>query len=44
MDDCCKNQSSDATCCSSADAMLESPHECTCGHEKAVAAGAEARS
>ena len=48
MDDSCKNQSSDATCCSSADVStadvtLESPHGCACGHDKAEAAGAEGR-
>lgn len=46
MDDCCKSQSSDATCCSSADVsnaeiMLESPHECACGHDKAEDARAQ---
>jgi hypothetical protein len=44
MDGCCNNHTDDATCCSSADVMLESPHECVCGHDKAVTTGAEARS
>ena len=48
MGDSCKNRSSDATRCSStdvssADVMLESPHGCACGHDKAEAVGAEGR-